>query len=43
MNYLKQAPLFSVMPGVFLTVFAIGLNLLGEGLRKALSVRESIL
>ena len=43
MNYLKQVPLYSVMPGVFLTVFAIGLNLLGEGLRKALSVRESVL
>jgi peptide/nickel transport system permease protein len=41
MDYLRQAPLYSVMPGVFLTVFAIGLNLLGEGLRKALSVRES--
>jgi ABC-type dipeptide/oligopeptide/nickel transport system permease subunit len=43
MNYLKQVPLYSVMPGVFLTVLAIGLNLLGEGLRKALSVRESVL
>jgi peptide/nickel transport system permease protein/oligopeptide transport system permease protein len=43
MNYLKQEPLYSVGPGVFLTVFAIGLNLLGEGLRKALSVRESVL
>jgi peptide/nickel transport system permease protein len=43
MNYLKQEPLYSVAPGVFLTAFAIGLNLLGEGLRKALSVRESVL
>jgi peptide/nickel transport system permease protein len=43
MDYLRQVPLYSVMPGVFLTVFAIGLNLLGEGLRKALSVRESTL
>ncbi len=42
MDYLSQSPLYGVMPGVFLMVFAIGLNLLGEGLRSALSVRESV-
>jgi peptide/nickel transport system permease protein len=40
--FLSEAPLYGLMPGVFLTVFAISLNLLGEGLRKALSVREDI-
>jgi len=34
--------LYGLAPGVFLTVFALSLNLLGEGLRKALSVREDI-
>jgi peptide/nickel transport system permease protein len=40
-DYLSQAPLYGLMPGVFITIFAVGLNLLGEGLRRALSVRET--
>ena len=40
--FLNQAPLYGLAPGVFLTVFAMSLNLLGEGLRKALSVREDV-
>ena len=40
--FLNQAPFYGLVPGVFLTVFAMSLNMLGEGLRKSLSVREDV-
>jgi peptide/nickel transport system permease protein len=40
LDYLSQSPLYSVMPGVFLTALAIGLNMLGEAVRRVLSVAE---
>lgn len=39
-QYLSQAPLYGIMPGVILTVLVIGLNLLADGIRNAFDARS---
>lgn len=39
-QYLNQAPLYSLVPGVLVTVLVIGLGLLADGIRHVYDVRE---
>ncbi|MGE3711040.1 MAG: ABC transporter permease [Hyphomicrobiaceae bacterium] len=38
-TYLEQAPLFSIVPGLMITLVVIGFNFVGDGLRDALDPR----
>ena len=38
-NYLESAPLFSIVPGLMITLVVFGFNFVGDGLRDALDPR----
>lgn len=41
-NYMRQAPLLTVAPGVALVITVLGFNLLGEGLREVLDPKLKV-
>jgi peptide/nickel transport system permease protein len=40
--YLREAPWLTIVPGVAIAITALGLNLLGDGLRDVLDPRMKV-